>query len=385
MIRSAPQVIVHVVASPATGEPYDVRIGPGCADRLGDALRAHAPAFRYAVVADDVVARLHGERLVGRLRDEGLKADLFTFGSGESNKSRASWAALIDAMLARGIARDACVVAIGGGVTGDLAGFVAATYMRGIPYVQVPTTLLAMIDASVGGKTGIDVPAGKNLVGAFVQPRAVIADPLLLATLPDVHFRAGIAEAVKHGMIADAAYFEWITANAAALLDRDPAAIATLVRRSVEIKADVVAEDTLETARRATLNFGHTVAHALEHVTNFELIHGFAVALGMLAECRVGELLGVTAPETGQRLAGTLERLRLPVRLPVGTDPDRIVEATRFDKKARAGLTRCALVARVGGSARTESGDWTFDVSDPRLRAALDALPIALSQENTEV
>src|SRR5690606_4159708 len=194
----------------------------------------------------------------------------------------------------RGFGRDCCVIALGGGVAGDIAGFVAATYMRGVPFVQLPTTLLAMIDASVGGKTGVDTAAGKNLVGAFHAPRIVIIDPLTLRTLPETELRSGLAEAVKHGAILDAAYFDWIADHVDDLLARDHAALEYLIARSVDLKANVVSEDPLESDRRAILNFGHTVGHALERCTNYRLPHGFAVSAGMCAEAALGQAAGFT-------------------------------------------------------------------------------------------
>ena len=235
--------------------------------------------------------------------------------AGRASKTREQWARLTDALLEQGFGRDSGIVALGGGVAGDLAGFVAATYMRGLPYVQVPTTLLAMLDASVGGKTGVDTPQGKNLIGAFHPPAAVIADPLVLGTLPERDFRGGMAEAVKHGLIADAAYFAWMERNADALLRRDQAALTRLVRRSVEIKAEVVSGDEREAGRRAILNAGHTVAHALEHATAYALPHGEAVALGLVAECALAER-SAWRP-TGVRRSGCRPcstRLGLPVQ-----------------------------------------------------------------------
>ncbi len=221
-----------------------------------------------------------------------------------------------------GFGHDSAIVALGGGVTGDLAGFVAATYLRGIPYIQVPTTLLAMLDASVGGKTGVDTAHGKNLVGAFHLPAAVVADPLTLASLPERDYRAGLAEAVKHGLIADRTLLRLARAQAPAIARRDPATLVHLIRRSVEIKADVVSEDEREAGRRAILNAGHTVAHALEHVSAYTLAHGEAVALGLVAECALAERLALTPGGTRERVVAVLTALGLPVRLPAGSRVD---------------------------------------------------------------
>jgi 3-dehydroquinate synthase len=371
------------VAMTAAAEAYDVHVGADVLDRLPAMLRQAAPAFRYAVISDDHVAHLYGSELIRCLREDSLTVDLFTFPSGEANKTRETWSALTDAILGAGVGRDACIIGLGGGVTGDVAGFVAATYMRGIPVVHVPTSLLAMLDASVGGKTGVDVDAGKNLVGAFIQPRVVLADTTVLRTLSDSDFRAGLAEAVKHGFIADLRHLEWIERHGRDILERDPGHLVELVRTSVAIKAAIVTEDPFEIGRRATLNFGHTIGHALERVSRYSIPHGYAVAAGMVVECRIGEILGVSAPDTASRLLAVLYSLGIPVMLPDVVDD--VVEATRSDKKGRASSVRYALVARPGQGARTGAGGWTFEVQPEVVRTALRAALVALSQENTGV
>lgn len=350
---------------------YDIVIGRGVLAELPGLLVRHCPAARYAVVTDSHVRDLVAPPVVAALRDAGLDAELFTFPAGERNKTRESWAAVSDQMLARHLGRDAAVVALGGGVVGDLAGFVAATYLRGIPYVQVPTSLLAMIDSSIGGKTGVDVPTGKNLLGAFHQPRLVVADLDTLATLPAVQLAAGLAEAVKHGVIADAQYFEFLEREHGPILAGDAAALERVVRRSVEIKAAVVSEDEREAGRRAILNFGHTVAHAIEATCKFEVLHGEAVAIGMACESRLAETLGVATPGTWDRVRGALERYRLPLEPPDAASVDDLVQAMRGDKKARAGAIRFALPERVGAMHRDARGAWTVAVAEDGIRAAL--------------
>ncbi|HMH57204.1 MAG TPA: 3-dehydroquinate synthase, partial [Gemmatimonadales bacterium] len=277
-----------VIVSHAQGS-YPVYVEPGAIARLDALVLQHLPGCRVAMLVDETVLPLYRS---GRLGPGEWNGETLTFPAGEQSKNRDTWARLTDALLERGFGRDSGVIALGGGVTGDLAGFVAATYMRGVPYLQVPTTLLAMLDASVGGKTGVDTPQGKNLVGAFHPPAAVIADPRTLATLADRDYRAGLAEAVKHGLVADRAYFEWMETNAPALMSRSLDTLTRLIRRSVEIKAEVVSGDEHELGRRAILNAGHTVAHALEQVSDYELPHGEAVALGLVVECELAEQLG---------------------------------------------------------------------------------------------
>ena len=295
-----------------------------------------------------------------------------SFPAGERSKTRETWLRLTDALLDRGFGRDSGLIALGGGVTGHLAGFVAATYMRGVPYLQVPTTLVAMADASVGGKTGVDTPAGKNLVGAFHPPAAVLADPVVLGTLPDAVFREGLAETVKHGLIADLDYFEWMERHIPEIGRRDPEALTHLVRRSVEIKAAVVEEDEREQGRRAILNAGHTVAHALERESRYELTHGPAVALGLLAECQIAEDLDIAAPGLRQRVARLLADLGLPTRSTRGFDAAAVMAAMHQDKKNRDGETRMALPLTIGEMHHT--GGWTTPVRDDVIGAALAVL-----------
>jgi 3-dehydroquinate synthase len=338
---------------------YDVHVGAGILDRAAEIIRTAAPAHRYAVISDDNVAPLYAARVRDAL---GLaQTELFTIPAGESQKTREQWAHLTDALLAKGFGRDTTIVALGGGVIGDLAGFVAATYMRGIPFVQLPTTLLAMIDASIGGKTGVDTTAGKNLVGAFHRPRAVVADPLVLATLPANHLRAGLAEAIKHGAIADAAYFLKIDDSLPSLLSRpDDDAMRAIIVRSVEIKASIVLQDEREGGIRRNLNFGHTLGHAIESESGYQLLHGEAIAIGLVLEAGLGERLGVTASGTSARLRDVVKRAGLPYALPKQLAPKHILAATRGDKKAREGVVEYALIAEIGrGMAGVRAPDET--------------------------
>ncbi len=337
---------------------------------LPDLAQAACPAARYAVITDSHVATLYGEKLVARCRDATLQVELLEFPAGEWNKTRETWARLSDRMLAAQLGRDSAVVALGGGVVGDVAGFVAATYLRGVPYIQAPTTLLAMIDSSIGGKTGVDVPAGKNLLGAFHQPRLVVADLDLLGTLPAPQLAAGIAEAVKHGAIADADYFAFLEREHDAVTTKQPDALERLVRRSVEIKAGVVAADERETGRRAILNFGHTVAHAVEATAKFAVLHGEAVAIGMAYEARLAERLGIAAAGTADRIRRLLERYDLPLELPESATPDELLATMQLDKKARAGTVRFALPEVVGRMHADGSG-WTVAAPERVVREVL--------------
>ena len=343
-----------------------MHVEPGVLGRLEQLAAIHLGAGAIALIADGTVFDLLQS---GSLARPAWRGEAITFPAGERSKTREEWARLTDLLLERGVGRDGGIIAFGGGVAGDLAGFVAATYLRGLPYLQVPTSLLAMLDASVGGKTAVDTPQGKNLVGAFHPPSAVAADPRVLRTLPERDYRGGLAEAVKHGLIADGEYFAWMEGEADALLRRDETALTRLVRRSVEIKAAVVSEDEREGGRRAILNAGHTVAHALEQATAYAVSHGEAVALGLAAECALAERLGVASPGTRGRVVALLERLGLPVRLANSPSPERLLEAMGRDKKNRMTRIHFALPAAIG-CISTEGG-WTRSADELAIKAAL--------------
>jgi 3-dehydroquinate synthase len=351
---------------------YEVRIGPGLMDDLAGHLRSRCPAHRYAVITDSNLSPLFGERVLEQAREASGSADLFVFPAGEANKNRERWAELSDQLLTAGFGRDAAVLALGGGVVGDLAGFVAATYLRGLPYIQLPTSALAMIDSSVGGKTGVDTPAGKNLIGAFHQPELVVADIDTLRTLPQPELRSGLAEAVKHGVITDAEYFDWIVSASPAILDLAPEEVVRVVERSVRIKAFVVGEDEREGGVRKTLNFGHTIGHAVEALSGFTLLHGEAVAIGMVVEGVIGEKTAISDAGTADRVRDALRRFGLPNHVPRDMEADRILELTRVDKKARAGRVEYALVERIGTASRG-TGSYGQPVEDEVVLAAIEA------------
>ena len=362
---------IGLTGSPAGG--YDIVVGRGVLAELPRLLKQHAPADLYAVVTDSRVAALHARRTLDLLEQAGLAARLFAFPAGEWNKVRSTWSDLCDQLLAAHVGRDGAVVAVGGGVVGDLGGFVAATLHRGIPVVQVPTTTLAMIDASVGGKTGLDVPAGKNLVGAFHQPRFVLSDIDTLATLPRNQIAAGLAEAIKHGVVADAAYARSVAEAAGACLARSPETLESIVTRGIEIKAEIVAADPEERGRRATLNFGHTIGHAVEARSRYGLLHGEAVAIGMAAEARLAEDLGIASAGTRQAVDDLLSALGLPCTVPEALASDALLETMRHDKKVRAGAVRLALPAAIGRMAQSADGAWTVDVAEERIVRAIEA------------
>jgi 3-dehydroquinate synthase len=362
----------HAVAVSAGGEArdYEVLVGRGLVTELPRLLASRMSAHRWAVISDETVGDLYGRELVEGMKEASLDARLFTFPAGERHKTRESWTTLTDQLLSAGCGRDTVVVALGGGVTGDLAGFVAATYLRGVPVVQVPTSLVAMIDSAVGGKTGVDTPAGKNLVGAFHPPRLVAVDAETARTLPPTERAQGLVEALKHGAILDSAYFDALEADLPALLDGEAEATERAVLRSVELKAEVVGRDEREGDYRQVLNFGHTLGHALEAASGYRLPHGSAVALGMVLEARLGERLGVTESETAGRLADAVAALGLPGRLTSETDRVAALSYLTTDKKRREGRLRCVLLRRLG---EVEGrGGWSRPIETRDLEAVLD-------------
>lgn len=363
MVTPSPVVVTHALGR------YPVYIEPGILGRLEALATEHLGDVRTVMVADTTVHELLQQ---GRLGRGPWTGDGITFPAGEPSKNRKEWARLTDLLLELGVGRDGGLVALGGGVAGDLVGFVAATYLRGLAYVQTPTTLLAMVDASVGGKTGVDTRHGKNLVGAFHPPRAVVADPRVLRTLPERDYRGGLAEAVKHGLIADEEYFSWIEGTTEPLAARDEATLAQLVRRSVEIKAAIVGEDEREGGKRAVLNAGHTVAHALEQASDFRIPHGEAVALGLVAECALAESDGVARAGTRARVSSLLERLGLPVRLAETLPVEAILTAMKSDKKNRAARVHFALPTAIGCTG--QNGGWTRAATEPAIESALGVI-----------
>ena len=323
------------------------------------------------MITDSNVEPLYAEKVESQFEQGTI--EVLTVSAGEASKTRDMWVRLTDQMLAKGYGRDSAVIALGGGVVGDLAGFVAATFMRGIPVVQVPTTLVAMVDASIGGKTAVDTFAGKNLVGAFHPPAAVLVDPHLLATLPLRELRAGFAEVIKHGVIADEVYLREVAGSASELLSAGGAMsdmMISLIVRSVEIKAEVVSRDEREEGLRKILNFGHTIGHAVELVSGFSLLHGEAVAIGMALESKLAERIGLAQTGTAATVTRTLQAAGLPTDLPRDCGPEAVIDAMRSDKKGRSGKTMFALPLRIGAMAGADTG-WTVSVGDAQLREVL--------------
>ncbi|GDX96356.1 3-dehydroquinate synthase [Planctomycetia bacterium] len=335
---------------------YDIVVGPGVIVGIGPALKA-AAASRALLIADAAVLETHAARVAESLRSAGITTESIAVPSGEAAKSLDQAGRLWDACARLAIDRQTHVVAVGGGVVGDLAGFVAATFARGLPVWQVPTTVIAQVDSGIGGKTGINLDAGKNLVGAFWQPRGVFADIDVLATLPDREFASGFAEVVKYGMILDAGFFEWLEENASRIMAREPSPLTAAVERSAALKALVVERDERETTGlRVALNYGHTFAHAIETVFGYgALLHGEAVAIGMARAARLAAMLGRLPEAVVDRQDRLLTLLSLPTALSAGINPtaekpaaDALIDVMRRDKKSLAGRLRFVLPDRIG-------------------------------------
>ena len=328
---------------------YPIYVASAGLEGLGAAMGRHLPAGRCAVVTNPVVGALYAQDALASLRGAGFEPVLLEIPDGEPHKHLDTYAGLVEALLDQGIDRKTPIVALGGGVTGDIVGFAASTVLRGVPFVQVPTTLLAMVDSSVGGKTGVNTAHGKNLVGAFYQPRMVYAAMAVLQTLDDAEWRCGLGEAIKHGVIRDASLFDWMVSHAERLNGREPEIVAEVVRRCCAIKADVVAADERESGLRAILNFGHTVGHALETASGHGAIrHGEAVAIGMVAETcfAVDQDLG-TDPTLPARLREGLNSLGLRSAAPE-VSAERMLAAAQMDKKVEGQSVSLVVPVRLG-------------------------------------
>ncbi len=346
---------------------YAIKIGPGLLANLGKECSSAGLRGRCAIISDRRVAPLYARAAVKSLREAGFDPLLVTVPAGETAKSLKTVQLCYDRLAAYRLERKSFIVALGGGVVGDLAGFVAATYLRGVAFVQVPTTLLAQVDSSVGGKVGVNLRAGKNLVGAFYQPQLVLCDLNTLDTLPRREFRAGLSEVIKYGVIYDARLFARLERELPALLRRRPSLLAAVVSRCCEIKAEVVAADEKETGLRAILNFGHTVGHALEAISKYgKYLHGEAVSIGQVAAARLSsQVSGLPVSEAG-RIARLLARAGLPVKLELGTaERAQALAAMKLDKKVSDGRIKFVLARRLG---RVEFGQ---EVPEPVLARLL--------------
>ncbi|HWX23049.1 MAG TPA: 3-dehydroquinate synthase [Candidatus Binatia bacterium] len=341
---------MRIVNVPLGDRSYDIKIGTGLLNRLGRECARLRLGTRCAVISDTHVAPRYGKQVQKALGAAGFAPVLLTVPAGETSKSLKSVQACYDRLAAQRLERKSFIVALGGGVVGDLAGFVAATYLRGIAFVQVPTTLLAQVDSSVGGKVGVNLRSGKNLVGSFYQPRLVLCDLDTLETLPMREYRAGLAEVIKYGIIYDATLFKQLERDLPKLLAREPTAVAAVVARCCEIKAEVVRQDETESGLRAILNFGHTVGHALEAISHYgKYLHGEAISLGQVAAARIStQVLGLPGRDA-DRIRGLFSRAGLPTEVNLSsTQRLNLLAAMKLDKKVSAGEIKFVLARRIG-------------------------------------
>jgi 3-dehydroquinate synthase len=360
--------VMRNVRVPLGERSYTIKIAPGLLSRLGAECAALKPGIRCAIITDSNVARHYARAAKRSLRAAGFEPLTITVPAGETAKSLRVVGACYDQLAAHRLERQSFLVALGGGVVGDLAGFVAATYLRGIPFVQVPTTLLSQVDSSVGGKVGVNLPAGKNLVGAFHQPRLVLCDLDALRTLPEREFRAGLAEIIKYGIIYDAALFRRLERNLDKLLRREVSTLAAVIARSCAIKADVVGQDETESGLRAILNFGHTIGHAIENISGYgKYLHGEAIAIGQcFAAAASCEFTGLPVREA-LRIFELFKRAGLPTTIKLSArQRGQLLAAMRLDKKVSNGEIKFVLATRLG------EVKWGQKVPEAALRVMLD-------------
>lgn len=332
-------------------QSYEIAIAPSGIDQLGEHMTGFSSGKKVLLVSNPMIFKHYGERAVASLVAAGFEVTRCTLPPGERYKTLNSVQKIYDTALENRIERSSTMVALGGGVIGDMTGFAAATWLRGINFVQVPTTLLAMVDAAIGGKTGVNHPQGKNLIGAFHQPRLVLIDPEVLKTLPMREFRAGMAEVIKYGVIWDANLFAEMEQSKHLNQIRyvKPELIDSILTRSCQAKADVVSKDEKEAGLRAILNYGHTIAHAVESLTGYRVVnHGEAVAIGMVAAGQIAVELGMWPKEETERQYALIEKAGLPTKLPAGVDIEAIIEALQLDKKVEAGKVRFILPTQIG-------------------------------------
>jgi 3-dehydroquinate synthase len=339
-------VTIHLKSPP--DRTYDILIESGLIRKIGSDLQAHQSGNRYFVVTDTNVADLIGKEFMGLLRAAGIQGDLFAIPAGETSKRWKSVSRITERMTTFGLDRRSAVIALGGGVVGDIAGFAAAIYMRGIPYIQVPTTLLAQIDSSVGGKTGIDTDRGKNLLGAFHQPTKVYIDPNLLRSLPEAEIKNGMAEMIKYAVIKDPELFDTLNRHSSQILRLEASLMTRLIARCCEIKGEVVEKDEKEGGLRRILNFGHTVGHGIEAASDFAIPHGAAVSIGMAAAAKLSRAERLIAEDEAQKIIDLLRQYRLPVEVPPSLEWTRILGHMKSDKKFVDKTPLFVLVKRIG-------------------------------------
>lgn len=352
-----------------SSDQYEIEIGSGLLN-----LQFHflsSLASKFAIISDDNIVPLYGQQLQKNLSSSGLDAYLFSFPHAEQHKTRLTKESLEDQLFESGYGRDSCIIALGGGVTSDLAGYVAATYCRGIPLVMFPTSLLGMVDASIGGKTGVNVPYGKNMLGCIYQPKKVVIDLSTLESLPKKELVNGVVEMIKHALIADASLFVYLEENIQRFLALDARLVETTIFESCRIKKEIVEQDEKENGKRRLLNFGHTIGHALEQLTHYALSHGEAVAIGLLVESYISVKMGILAEKTLQKIKDILIRYGLPLQLSSKFPLQKIIDAMSLDKKSLRGQPRFIIIEEIGSCLEFDS-QYCTHIDESLLKDALE-------------
>ena len=327
---------------------YEIRIGRDIIDRIALILAKNHKAGRYAVITDDCVGSLYGKKILTSLVDVGLNVNLIEFPAGEANKNINTVLHVAEKLLQAGADRETFLIALGGGVVGDVTGFIASVYMRSVPYIQIPTTLVAQVDSSIGGKTAVDLPQGKNLMGTFYQPCAVFTDLSFLETLPEKEFNNGLAEIIKYGIIDDEKMFHTMENNMEAIKLKDPKLVLNIVEACCRIKKSIVEIDEKDQGLRHILNFGHTLGHALETMSQYTITHGEGVALGMIAAARLSEKMGYLESNEAKRIEALIREAGLPCKIPETFFADNIIAALQMDKKKKGDIIRFVLLKKIG-------------------------------------
>ena len=345
---SSKQYIIEVNIKGTKPKPYNILIGNNLFETLALELKNSQLAYKYAVVSDSNVSKLYFKKLQKAFKKAGLNCLLITIPAGEKSKNRKNKELIEDTMLENNMARDSAIIALGGGVVGDIAGFVASTYNRGIPYIQYPTSLVACVDSSIGGKTAIDTKHGKNLIGSFYQPQKVYIDLNTLNTLKKREIREGLAEIIKYGIIYDTNFFDYISDNISEIFNYDMDVLNKIIKRSCEIKGFVVQNDEKESNLRKILNFGHTVGHAVEQLSGYSISHGSAISIGMVIEAQIAAKSNILNTESVKMINEILSSAGLPTELKSNVDRSKIIETMKLDKKARKGNIEFALPKKIG-------------------------------------
>jgi 3-dehydroquinate synthase len=327
---------------------YEIRIGKDILGRMTLLIAKNHKAGRYAVITDDCVGGLYGKKFLAALKEIGLNASLIDFPAGESSKNIKTVMDIAGELMELGADRETCLIALGGGVVGDVAGFVASVFMRGVPYIQIPTTLVAQVDSSIGGKTGVDLSQGKNLLGTFYQPCAVFANLSFLETLPEKEFNNGLAEIIKYGIIDDEKMFRTLEDNMDAVKSKDSKLMSGLVENCCQIKKSVVEIDEKEHGVRRILNYGHTVGHSLESISRFSITHCEGVALGMIVAARISEKKGYLKNNEAKRIEALIHQAGLPVKIPKSLNIEKIISQLKMDKKKKGDIIHFVLLKKIG-------------------------------------